>query len=66
MPTLQDGQAYGDEYLAELDYIEVVERSKEGYESDVNEDEGIGQEDVCSEVEELTDDDEEPPQDSDR
>ena len=31
----QDGQQYGDEYLAELDYIEVVERNKEGYESDV-------------------------------
>ena len=32
---VQDGQQYGDEYLAELDYIEVVERNKEGYESDV-------------------------------
>ena len=30
--------------MAELDYIEVVERHKEGYESDVNEDEGIGDE----------------------
>ena len=38
---LQDGQQYGDEYLAELDYMEVVEKLKEGYESDVNEDEGI-------------------------
>jgi len=28
---------YGDEYLAELDHIEVVERAKEGYESDVPE-----------------------------
>lgn len=26
---------YGDEYFAELDYIEVMERHKEGYESDV-------------------------------
>lgn len=33
-PT-QDGHQYGDEYLAELDMIEVVERTKEGYESDV-------------------------------
>ena len=41
---VQDGQQYGDEYLAELDYIEVVERTKEGYESDVNEDEGIASE----------------------
>ena len=30
----QDGQQYGDEYLAELDFIEVVERGKEGYESE--------------------------------
>ncbi|GLV36651.1 eggless [Carabus blaptoides fortunei] len=31
----EGGVNYGDEYLAELDYIEVVERQKEGYESDV-------------------------------
>ena len=31
----KDGKQYGDEYLAELDFIEVVERQKEGYESDV-------------------------------
>ncbi|XP_014776504.1 histone-lysine N-methyltransferase eggless isoform X1 [Octopus bimaculoides] len=31
----EDGQQYGDEYLAELDYIEVVEKHKEGYESEV-------------------------------
>ncbi|CAG5116873.1 unnamed protein product [Candidula unifasciata] len=31
----EDGKQYGDEYLAELDFIEVVERQKEGYESDV-------------------------------
>lgn len=31
-----DGIKYGDEYLAELDYIETVERFKEGYESDVD------------------------------
>ncbi|XP_022104789.1 histone-lysine N-methyltransferase SETDB1-like isoform X2 [Acanthaster planci] len=35
------GQEYGDEYFAELDHIEVVENSKEGYESDPMEDEGI-------------------------
>ncbi|XP_071440737.1 histone-lysine N-methyltransferase eggless [Hetaerina americana] len=34
----EDGKTYGDEYLAELDYIEVVERIKEGYESDVIDD----------------------------
>ena len=28
---------FGDEYLAELDHIEVVEKAKEGYESDVPE-----------------------------
>lgn len=27
----------GDEYLAELDYIEVVEQMKEGYEEDIPE-----------------------------
>ncbi|KFM77550.1 Histone-lysine N-methyltransferase SETDB1-A, partial [Stegodyphus mimosarum] len=31
----EDGFHFGDEYLAELDHIEVVERTKEGYESDV-------------------------------
>ncbi|XP_054712461.1 histone-lysine N-methyltransferase SETDB1-like [Uloborus diversus] len=31
----EDGNQFGDEYLAELDHIEVVERIKEGYESDV-------------------------------
>lgn len=31
----EDGKNYGDEYLAELDYIEVVETYKEGYEADV-------------------------------
>ncbi|XP_049839589.1 histone-lysine N-methyltransferase eggless-like isoform X2 [Schistocerca gregaria] len=34
----EGGKNYGDEYLAELDYIEVVERMKEDYESDVPED----------------------------
>ncbi|XP_052688916.1 histone-lysine N-methyltransferase SETDB1-B-like isoform X2 [Crassostrea angulata] len=37
-----DGQQYGDEYLAELDYMEVVEGLKEGYESNVDQDEGLG------------------------
>ncbi|XP_072034491.1 histone-lysine N-methyltransferase SETDB1-B-like isoform X2 [Amphiura filiformis] len=32
------GRLYGDEYFAELDYIEVVENNKEGYESDVGSD----------------------------
>ncbi|KAI4479208.1 hypothetical protein M0804_011347 [Polistes exclamans] len=31
----EGGKNYGDEYLAELDYVEVVEGMKEGYESDV-------------------------------
>lgn len=34
----QGGVNASDEYFAELDYIEVVERLKEGYESDVQED----------------------------
>ena len=33
----QDGLNEGDEYLAELDYIEVVEQMKEGYEEDIPE-----------------------------
>ncbi|XP_072948698.1 histone-lysine N-methyltransferase eggless [Epargyreus clarus] len=32
-----DGLIEGDEYLAELDYIEVVEQMKEGYEEDIPE-----------------------------
>ena len=36
----RQGQNYGDEYFADLDLIEIVERNKEGYESDVSEDEG--------------------------
>lgn len=32
---MQGGKTYGDEYLAELDYIESVENLKEGYESEV-------------------------------
>ncbi|XP_055899559.1 histone-lysine N-methyltransferase SETDB1-like isoform X2 [Biomphalaria glabrata] len=32
----EDGKQFGDEYLAELDFIEVVERQKEGYESDAD------------------------------
>lgn len=32
----QGGLNYGDEYLAELDYIEVVEKTKEGYEKAVH------------------------------
>ncbi|XP_052738923.1 kinesin-related protein 4 isoform X2 [Bicyclus anynana] len=32
-----DGLTEGDEYLAELDYIEVVEQLKEGYEEDIPE-----------------------------
>lgn len=31
----EGGKNYGDEYLAELDYVEVVENIKEGYEADV-------------------------------
>jgi hypothetical protein len=32
----EQGQNFGDEYFAELDMIETVERHKEGYESDVS------------------------------
>ncbi|XP_064480730.1 histone-lysine N-methyltransferase SETDB1-like isoform X3 [Ornithodoros turicata] len=40
----EDGNQYGDEYLAELDHIEVVEKQKEGYESDVVEPKGSDEE----------------------
>ncbi|XP_074026625.1 histone-lysine N-methyltransferase eggless [Leptinotarsa decemlineata] len=35
----EDGMAYGDEYFAELDYIETVEKFKEDYEAEAMEDE---------------------------
>lgn len=35
----QDGVANGDEYFAELDYIETVEKYKEDYEAEVMEEE---------------------------
>ncbi|XP_050406600.2 histone-lysine N-methyltransferase SETDB1 [Patella vulgata] len=47
----EDGKQYGDEYLAELDFIEVVERQKEGYESDVD--------DLDDEIEQDIDEEEE-------
>lgn len=37
----EGGKNYGDEYLAELDYIEVVEAVKEDYEEEVVEPESI-------------------------
>lgn len=51
----QDGQTYGDEYLAELDYMEVVESHKEGYESDVPD---LQDNSNCEEEEEEEDEDE--------
>ena len=33
--SMQDGKQFGDEYLAELDLIEIVEKQKADYESDV-------------------------------
>ena len=58
MLGIQDGQQFGDEYLAELDYIEVVERVKDGFESNVDEDEGI--------MDDLSTDNSVPADDSDR
>ena len=58
MLGVQDGQQFGDEYLAELDYIEVVERVKDGFESNVDEDEGI--------MDDLSTDNSVPADDSDR
>jgi len=45
--SVKIGELEGDDYLAELDYIEVVERMKEDYESDV-EDEEEEEENVVS------------------
>lgn len=58
-----DGQQYGDEYLAELDYMEVVEGLKEGYESNVDQDEGLGDN---SEYEEDEDEEEEEESEEER
>lgn len=58
---LQDGKAFGDEYLAELDLIEVVERHKEDYESDVEEPDRS-----CAGSSSLSDDDTRADKDSDR
>ena len=43
----KQGQNFGDEYFAELDMIEVIERRKDGYESDVS-DEGFDEDAVKS------------------
>ena len=58
---LQDGKAFGDEYLAELDLIEVVEGYKENYESDVEE-----PEQSCAGSSSISDDDARADKDSDR
>ena len=49
------GTAFGDDYFADLDMIEVVEGRKEGYESDVS-DEGFADDPDNKEVEILDDD----------
>ncbi|XP_026754476.1 uncharacterized protein LOC113514571 [Galleria mellonella] len=55
-----DGLNEGDEYLAELDYIEVVEQMKEGYEEDIPEaDKKLDKEaDNCDEEQSSSSDDE--------
>ncbi|CAL1267317.1 unnamed protein product [Larinioides sclopetarius] len=42
----EDGNQFGDEYLAELDHIEVAEKIKEGYESDVSDIEDMEVEEI--------------------
>ncbi|XP_022824020.1 histone-lysine N-methyltransferase eggless [Spodoptera litura] len=57
-----DGLNEGDEYLAELDYIEVVEQMKEGYEEDIPEvDKKLDKKELFKEEEAS---DEEPPSSS--
>jgi len=58
---LQDGKAFGDEYLAELDLIEVVERYKDNYESDVED-----PEQSCAGSSSVSDEDVRGDKDSDR
>lgn len=48
----EDGMQYGDEYFAELDYIETVEKYKEDYEEDVVEDEDFEKEKASNAAEE--------------
>ena len=38
--AVDEGKKFGDEYQAELDYIETIQESKEGYESGVEEPDG--------------------------
>ncbi|XP_055997005.1 histone-lysine N-methyltransferase SETDB1-like isoform X3 [Ostrea edulis] len=59
-----DGQQYGDEYLAELDYMEVVEGFKEGYESSADPDEGLGENSDEEEEEEEEESEDEEHNDS--
>ncbi|XP_037300403.1 LOW QUALITY PROTEIN: uncharacterized protein LOC115449535 [Manduca sexta] len=54
-----DGLNEGDEYLAELDYIEVVEQMKEGYEEDVPEADKILDKKESKKEDEKTSSDEE-------
>ncbi|XP_015923380.2 histone-lysine N-methyltransferase SETDB1-B isoform X1 [Parasteatoda tepidariorum] len=53
----EDGNEFGDEYLAELDHIEVAEKNKEGYESDVLEMEEEYDEDKNDNKSDFSDDD---------
>lgn len=53
----QDGMEFGDEYLAELDYIECNEVVKEDYESDVTDIEAEDDEDVDMDSDEEEDED---------
>lgn len=54
----EDGMAYGDEYFAELDYIETVEKFKEDYEAEVLEEEEEEQYKRKSPIEEDEDEEE--------
>ncbi|KAL1502081.1 hypothetical protein ABEB36_007279 [Hypothenemus hampei] len=49
----EDGLQYGDEYFAELDYIEIVEKYKEEYEEEALEDEEFEKEKTPPRMEEI-------------
>lgn len=52
------GQQFGDEYFADLDLIEVVERNKSGYESDIVDEGGMDDDDDDGNLSPFNDDDE--------
>lgn len=53
----EGGKSYGDEYFAELDFIEIAEKFKEDYEEDANSDDAKSDKEHVSDEEAVVDDD---------